>query len=416
MWLIITNLEQNYWYYNFTYDFIPTEDAQTYDYNYYKSLRFQSTLNNNSHFVHHDCQMKPAIGTCSIRLNAGTGLMRDLHCKRSAWMTDAQLPNTAESPAMGFYAVAAAFVASFQGDAWLSSTQSRPQQNSTFIAATARYFDRFTIGMPRDLLSHVQRTLWHTAINARPVNLPASEVGGRFDLNGTVDLAVQDETPVLSVQVDFIVITIVLGLALVVALGALFYLLMATNNTPGRLMRDSLLHTFTVGVRHSDGGPVTSAIHLPGAQDQSLEQLLKAGARSRLKCSLVRDLHAPNNERRLVVEQGDVDGLLMQTQVIHLEPNKTEQPVSRDTSPRPRLPSSRQSYQRGTPCVSPEPSIYFHEPSDFQDVSRQYRIHSLPDTSLQFQTHERRSRHDYYEAPARLCDCRNPEHHHHSRH
>lgn len=381
-------------------------------------MTFKSTINNNTHFVHHDCQIRPAIGACSMRLSTGTGLMRDLHCKRSSWLSDAQLPNTGNSPAVGFYAVASAFVQLFQGEAWMSATQSRPQQNSTFIAATARFFDRTTIGMPADLVSHVQRTLWHTAINARPVALPSSEVGGPFDLNRTVDMIVQDESPVLLVRVDFVVIAVVLGLALVIALAAFLYLLMATNNVSGSLMRDSLVHTLAVGARQSDGSGVASAIHLPDAHDQSLEQILKAGTHLRLKCSLVSDSHAPGLQRRLVIEQEQRQGLPMQTQAIHLQPNKREPLISREASPRPHLPSSRQSYQRGTPSISPEPSIYFHDPTDFQEVSRQYRIHSMPIASPGFQTREQPTYHDlgYYEPPTRRCDCGNPEHHPSSRH
>lgn len=329
-------------------------------------------------------------------------------------MTDAQLPNTAESPAIGFYAVASAFVVLFQGEAWISGPQSRPQQNSTFIAATARYFDRLTIGMPAELISHVQRTLWHAAINARPVDLPPDEVGGAYDLNGTIDMVVQDETPVLLVKINFVVVYVVLGLALATALSALLYLVMATNHVPGRLMRDSLIHTLAVGARNSERSETASAIYLPHTQDQSLERVLKAGGHMRLRCVLLRDLHAPDSQRRLVIEQDREQGVSMQPEIIHLHPNKNKQEISREPSPRPRLPSSRQSYQRGTPGISPEPSIYFHEPSDFQEISRQYRIHSLPVTSPQFQPQERSPYHDYYETPTRHCDCRNPEHHHSS--
>lgn len=187
---------------------------------------------------------------------------------------------------MGFFAVSVGFVTLFEGAAW-TDISARPQQNSTFVAAAAKYFDNHHIGMPEELLSHVRRTLWHSAINAKPVGLPVSDIGGQFDLNGTVDMAVQDQSQVVIVTVNFVVIAAVLGVIAAVSALALLYLILASNPVPGRLMRDSLVHTLSVAARVPDSNETVSVISLPNASDQSLDQVLKSGSLLRLRCNLV---------------------------------------------------------------------------------------------------------------------------------
>lgn len=339
--------------------------------------------------------------------------MKNLSCVRTGWMTQEQLPDTVDSAAVGFFAVSVAFMELFQGEAWTSAQQGRPQQNSTFVAATARYFDRSTIGMPVDLLSHVQRTLWHTAINARPVDLPASDIGGQYDLNRTVEMLVQDETPVLLVKVDFVVIAAVLGVAVIIFLAALFYLITAANIIPGRLMRDSLVHTLSVAVRQNGSSGTASALHLPHAPDQSLERVLKTGGETRLRCTFISESGSQYGGRDLVLEQVPQEALPMHTNVVHHQAHKTEPLVSRGPSPRPRLYSLRQSYQRTTPSISPEPLVYFHDPDDFRASSRHYRVESNPGIGRHPATQGRRDdrSHGHYEAPSVQCNCSDPEHH-----
>jgi hypothetical protein len=96
-------------------------------------------MNNKTHYLQHDCQLRAAAGTCSIYLTNGAGLTKDLRCERADWLTEEQLPNTTTSPAVGFFAIVTAFVELFRGESYTSAIQGRPQQNSTFVAATAGY-------------------------------------------------------------------------------------------------------------------------------------------------------------------------------------------------------------------------------------------------------------------------------------
>jgi hypothetical protein len=264
-------------------------------------------MNNDTHFLNHDCMVRAARGSCSVMLQDGAAPMKNLSCTRTAWLTTEQLPNTADSPAMGFFAVSVAFEKLFAGAAW-TSISARPQQNSTFVAAAAKYFDNHHIGMPADLLSHVRRTLWHSAINARPADLPASDIGGQYDLNGTVEMAVQDQTQVLIATVNFVVISSVLGIAAIISLLAVLYLFLASNPVPGRLMRDSLVHTLSVPARSPGTLAVASAINLRNNSDQSLDEVLKAGSSLRLRCVLVDGVNGHSGKQTLVVEQTHSSG------------------------------------------------------------------------------------------------------------
>ncbi|KAJ9607632.1 hypothetical protein H2200_007710 [Cladophialophora chaetospira] len=336
---VATNKESRY--YDFTEDWITTDDGDSY--NFYRGLKFRSTLNNGSDFLHHECQIRPAFGTCSTRLNQGAGLMRDLKCERTAWLTEFQLPDTLDSPAIGFFAVAVAFFLLFQGEAW-TSQQLRPQQNSTFVAATARYYDRSTIGMPKDLVSHVQRTLWHTAINAKPVSLPEAEVGGRYDLNSTAAMVIQDEKSVLVVNVDYAVIAVVLGTTLVITIAALMYLVLADNRIPGRLMRDSLVHTLSVGARPSYATGIGTPIHLRQGCTPSLEHVLKETGNLRLRCSLTNDFNVPGQSGQLIIERVGSESIAMLTQSARLRLTNFEPILHSKASSRPILSSTHESY------------------------------------------------------------------------
>ncbi len=58
------------------------------------------------------------------------------------------------------------FEAVFQVEAWTSYTQGRAQEDNTF-APQAHFMNRTTIIMPGDLLSYMQRMLWHIPIASK---------------------------------------------------------------------------------------------------------------------------------------------------------------------------------------------------------------------------------------------------------
>lgn len=201
--------------------------------------------------------------------------MKDLKCNRESWMDP--IPAKIEGPATGFYGIAAAFYNVFDGEAWSSYQQGRPQQNSTFIAATAAFTNRTAFVLPRELIRHVQRTLWHTPLNARPWNIPADAVGGPYDLNSTVDMTVQDERLLLVIHINYVVLGTVVGVALLLGLGAVFYLVTAEDQTLGRLMRDSLVHSLTVQGYNGAGIPKSCMAGLEIVLDAAGKQILVYG-------------------------------------------------------------------------------------------------------------------------------------------
>ena len=196
--------------------------------------------------------------------------MKDLKRNRKLWMDS--IPSRIEGPATGFYGVAATFHNIFDGEAWSPYQQGRPQQNITFIAATATFTNRTAIVLLREFISHVQPTLWHTPLNSRPWNIPAHTVGGPYDLNSTVDMTVQDERLVLVIHINYVVLGTVVGVVLFLGLGAIFYLVTAEDQTIGRLMRDLLVHLLTVpgyngaGILNSCMARLEIVLHEAGKQ------------------------------------------------------------------------------------------------------------------------------------------------------
>ncbi|KAI1926944.1 hypothetical protein LOZ64_000076 [Ophidiomyces ophidiicola] len=251
------------YYYNFTHTFTePIKNGSIIT--AYGSLNFRATLNNNTHYLVHSCVLHPATGKCSTTLAGGIGIMKDLRCKRSSWINP--VPHEINGPSAGFVATAAAFISVFEGAAW-SSTQGRPQENSTFIEASARWTNRTSYILSSDLISHMQRTLWNIPIGARPLDVPESEIGGGADPNGTVVMRVQDERNVLIMTMNYRILIPVVGIATLMGILSVTYLVIAPNRVLGRLMRDSLVHTLTVGGRWGPG--------IRGACILSLETLLR---------------------------------------------------------------------------------------------------------------------------------------------
>ena len=124
------------------------------------------------------------------------------------------------------------------------------------------------------MLSHVQRTLWHTPINARPAHVPVDEIGGSFDLNAFVDFTVLDERLVLIIDINYRVLGTVVGVAVLLGVGSVLYLITAKNQGLGRLMRDSLVHSLTIDGINGPG--------IPNACMAGLQTVLNAVGKEKL--------------------------------------------------------------------------------------------------------------------------------------
>ncbi len=260
-----------HWYYNFSAEFTDYLDPDSLP---YISTRFAvtATLNNGTHFLHHTCAVRPARGSCAVALVAGSGRMRDLRCRRARFI-DADVPNDNAGPGAGFMAIAGAFRDVFAGEAWTSRAQGRPQENSTF-AQLARFANRTALVMPPDLLSHMQRTLWHIPLAARLLAVPAGQRGGPDDVGGTIALRVADATPRLFLTVNLAVVLAVVLVAAAMGVASVLYIALAPTSV-GRLMIDSLVHTMTIAGRN---GPA-----VPGACLAGLDDIFAAASDERIQ-------------------------------------------------------------------------------------------------------------------------------------
>jgi hypothetical protein len=210
----------------------------------YTFLAFNATLFNGTHFLYHKCIAKPATGWCGINLVEGIGVMRDLSCHRERWIEPSS--EDPHGPAAGFVAIAAAFHGAFEGEGWVTRATRRPQQNSSFVIATAQWEDRWNYTMQPSLIDHFQRVLWHIPINARSKGIPDGQENGTFDLNGTVALNVLDEQPILLQKFNFARTFGIIGACLLVGAGAIIWVTLIPKETTERLVQDSLVQSLTV--------------------------------------------------------------------------------------------------------------------------------------------------------------------------
>jgi len=258
------NYDQDDWYYNFT----STRTHDGYRRVDYTFFGFNATLFNGTHFLHHKCQAKPATGWCGINLIEGIGVMKYLSCHRERWIEPPS--EDPHGPAAGFVALTAAFHGAFEGEASVTRQTHRPQQNSSFVIATARWEDRLTYTMPPSLINHFQRVLWHIPINAHPKVIPDGENVpdglnvSMFNLSGVVGLNVLDEQPILLQKFNFTRTFAILGACLSVWAGAIIWVILVPKETTERLVQDSLVHSLTVS---GSGEPAISYASTLGLDD-----------------------------------------------------------------------------------------------------------------------------------------------------
>ncbi|RYP15636.1 hypothetical protein DL765_005587 [Monosporascus sp. GIB2] len=236
-------LSNDEWYYNFS----STRVVDGWRHIDYTFLGFNATLFNGTHFLYHNCIARPAIGWCSVNLIQGIGIMESFSCYRERWVE--RPSEDPHGPAAGFVAIAAAFHDVFEGEAWVTRVTHRPQQNSSFVLATAKWEDRGYYTMPPSLIDHFQRVLWHVPINARPKEIPDGQEGGRFDLDGVVELNVLDEQQIMLQRFNFARNFAGIAACLFVGVGAIIWVILGPKSTTGSLIQDSLVQTLTVSGR-----------------------------------------------------------------------------------------------------------------------------------------------------------------------
>lgn len=224
--------------------------------------------------------------------------MNNITCTRQRLLTN--LPNDFNSSAVGFFGITNAFVQVFKGDAKISSDASQILVNSTFVSANTRFTNGSSIILPSDLLHYVQQTLWQMPINARPLEVPTSEIGGPSDLDRTINVTVQDQEQTLILRIRYPPIVMTIIIALTTGFGAIIQLILAPNEVIGRLMQDSLIHSLTVGGKK---GPA-----IQGACMADLEKILKRAGDEKYMYSVV----IPASDTltgHLAVEEVDRDDL-----------------------------------------------------------------------------------------------------------
>lgn len=104
---------------------------------------------------------------------------------------------------------------------------------------------------------------------------------------------------------DFPLIFSVVGSAVLAGLISVFYLVVAPNKILGRLMRDSLVHSFTIG--GTDGPSIR------GACIASLEKVLKDAGGERLKYDMLTEATPEVLGRMGIREVGEYEGPMQET-------------------------------------------------------------------------------------------------------
>lgn len=198
--------------------------------------------------------------------------MKYLSCHRERWIEPPS--EDAHGPAAGFVALAAAFHGAFEGEGWVTRQTHRPQQNSSFVLATAKWEDRWNYTMPPSLINHFQRVLWHIPINARPKVIPDGQNGSMFDLDGVVELNVLDEQPILLQKFNFTRTFAILGACLLVWAGAIIWVILVPKETTERLVQDSLVQSLTVSGSGEPAIPHASTLGLDDILDRKGKEKL----------------------------------------------------------------------------------------------------------------------------------------------
>ncbi|KAF2451670.1 hypothetical protein P171DRAFT_493090 [Karstenula rhodostoma CBS 690.94] len=233
-------------------------------------IEVQAVMFNNTHYLKHLCTVQTAVGSCSTRIEGGTGSMGGLNCVRDQFInvdSDMEKDKSFYGPAGGVMALFSSFLEVFVGKAVLNIRGRFNFGRSLFMLGTMLVDTDKSLVMPPDLLSHMQRVLWVTPLLAKT---GSPEQGA---LN--VTMSISDEQNVIVYKINKPRVVGTVAVLLLIGLGCLVYLSLWRSGASGRLMRDSLVHSLTVAGPH---GPA-----IQGACLSSLEELLDKAGDEKLK-------------------------------------------------------------------------------------------------------------------------------------
>ena len=227
---IVTN-NPGQFFYNFT------------DFDFFRRFDFKAVMYNNTHYLLHDCSIKPVTGNCHVFLKNGTAAYNSLKCIASEdILIPDHLKNLPWTKAAGFDAIVFAFYSIFKGASW-RSIQSRPQTNTTFtqLAITQNQID---IAFPADLFSHMTRVLWNIPFTTKNVTIE----------NDQVPVQIQATNDIIIVHFDDKILIPVVAISWLLWFVAIIYLLSLRTGV-GRLVVDTIVHSLTVAGRFGPGIP-----------------------------------------------------------------------------------------------------------------------------------------------------------------
>jgi hypothetical protein len=233
-------------------------------------VEVQAVMFNNTHYLKHLCVVQTVVGSCTTRINSGTGSMGDLTCSRDQFLNvDSDLAKSLSfyGPSGGVMSLFGAFLQVFVGKAVLDIRGRLNAGRSMFIMGALVADTDQTLAMPSDLLSHMQRVLWVMPMLAK-LGTPEQEA-----LKVTMSLA--DERNVIVYTIDKPRIIATVAVLLIIGMGCLIYLSLCNSGACGRLTRDSLVHSLTVAALN---GPA-----IRGACLASLDEILDKAGDEKLK-------------------------------------------------------------------------------------------------------------------------------------
>ncbi|OAG09899.1 uncharacterized protein CC84DRAFT_1193532 [Paraphaeosphaeria sporulosa] len=233
-------------------------------------IEVQAVMFNNTHYLKHLCTVQTAVGTCTTRIEGGTGSMGGLNCIRDRFInvdSDMDKDGSFYGPAGGVMALFSSFLKVFVGKAVLDIRARFNFGQSLFMLGTMVVDIDTKLVMPSDLLSHMQRVLWVTPLLAKS--------GSPQQAALNVTMSVSDEHNVIIYEVNKPRVVATVAVLLLTGFGCLVYLSFWSSGACGRLARDSLIHSLTVA------GPNGPAIQ--GACLASLEEILDKAGDEKLK-------------------------------------------------------------------------------------------------------------------------------------
>ncbi|RPA76471.1 hypothetical protein BJ508DRAFT_417592 [Ascobolus immersus RN42] len=234
----------------------------------------KTSIFNYTHFIHHQCRVQPAMGTCTTTLIEGAGKLSDLRCVRDKWLdVDEQVQKEVRSyfePDAGALGIVWALIWAFGGEAGFGRRELQWGTSYFMNGAMEAYSYKEDRALyDTDMVSHMQRVLWNMPILS---NFTAADPDMAAEL--TLPMTVFDQSNVILYRIDKFRVFVTLAIILAIAIVCLGYLSISRCDSLGRLMRDSLVHSLTVSGPH---GPA-----IKGACMAGLDNIVEKAGEERL--------------------------------------------------------------------------------------------------------------------------------------